>query len=198
MSTVISQLLQEVAQSPTISTVAYFFFDYKAALKQTTDQMLRSLLLQIIQQEKTASKEFEAYCLANKDFPGAFSLTEGEMLTMLDSMVQQLGCLYLVIDGLDECQDLDVFMTWLGDFEEKSDQHKRRSHHWLLSSQDIYAVSENLPARCSIVNMERGLVDADIESYVRAELESDPRLRNYSYQKKILISSALSSQSQGM
>jgi hypothetical protein len=120
------------------------------------------------------------------------------MLTILHDMVQGLNLSYLVIDGLDECQDLSTLMTFLCDFEASYGPNPKRNCRWFISSQDVLTISQNLLADCFITGMDKALVDADIESYVLSRLDSDPQLRNYSTEKKTLISEALSSRSQGM
>jgi hypothetical protein len=198
MSTVISRLLREAKETALPAPIAYFFFDFKEPNKQTADEMLRSLILQIIKQDEAAFQDFESYYQANKAFSATCSASSEEMLTMLHDMVKNLNRSYFIIDGLDECQDLNILMTLLGDFAAICDENMQRSYRWLMSSQDVLAVSQNLPADSLILSMEKDRVDADIDSYVLLRLESDPQLRTYSTEKKSLISEALSSQSQGV
>ena len=98
-------------------TLAYFFFSFKEQEKQSVEQMLRSPILQIIQQDETAFARFKAYYLFDKTVTTAFNASEKEMLTMPHDMVQAASCSYLFIDGLDECMDVPRLMILLNEFE---------------------------------------------------------------------------------
>ena len=160
--------------------------------------MLRSLILQMIKQDEAAFQDIREYYPANKAFSASFSASSHEMQVMLYRMVQNRNFSYLVIDGLDECQDLNVLMTLLSDFETAFDQHEHRNHRWLVGSQNTLAVSQNLPANHVTVSMDKDRVNADIKSYILSRLESDPQLCNYSIERQTLMSKALTSKSHGM
>jgi NACHT domain len=114
MSTLLVDELQErAARNPSV-TVAYFFCDNKVDKRRTSTAVLRGLIVQILQQRPHMFDKIDAdYSLMQHKLAESFDTLARVFRDMLCS--DKVGELYLLIDGLDECEDQFCSMAgWLG------------------------------------------------------------------------------------
>ncbi|KAJ7870240.1 ankyrin repeat-containing domain protein [Mycena leptocephala] len=86
-STVIEELFKHRGNN---TAIAYFYFDFSDDSKQSMEIALRRLVLQ----------------LSRTEVP-----TWAELLDLLQKLLQELGCTYLILDALDECGNYDIIAT---------------------------------------------------------------------------------------
>lgn len=175
------------------ASIIYFFFDFSDPSKQTAEDMLRSILSQVVQHNDSLYDGVLAFYRDNNKMP----LDSNSLETLLDSLhfYQEFfnGKLtYVVIDGLDECVDVGK-MTSIFNFKAQ-----KLNSRWFFSCQNFAIVWPTLEDSALIVDMDKSMIDIDIQSYISARFQTEPRLRSFSQEKKDLITNALSQQSNGM
>ncbi|KAJ7788200.1 hypothetical protein B0H14DRAFT_3577622 [Mycena olivaceomarginata] len=84
--------------------VAFFYFDFRNPDRQSTEIALRRVVLQLSAQSP------EKYETLNEEY----ELSEGqtlpnfeELLVILEKILRELGRTYIILDGLDECDDYE-------------------------------------------------------------------------------------------
>lgn len=94
--------------------LAYFYCDYKEPMKQEPSVVLRTLLSQLSTHNPTVSKNIETlYNEQRKDdrttslAPPSLDLIRSNFGSLLESSFRKV---YIVIDALDECQELDCIL----------------------------------------------------------------------------------------
>jgi hypothetical protein len=157
-------------------TVAYFYFDFNDAQKQTPGMMIRSLIYQLLQQCLTMPISLGALfssCQNGKQQPSLDSL-----LDVLHETILQLPQLYLVLDALDECTERAELMRII----ERVAAWKHERLHLLVTSRKEREIETSLVYIVdsqNIIPLEREIVDNDIQTYVRQRLADDKSLRKW-------------------
>jgi hypothetical protein len=154
---------------------------------------VRSLTVQLSDQVTGSTKALRTLYAACRD--GTIQPQHSAILSIFDTLIEQLGACYIILDGLDECsdyQDLHAFVSHLLRL------HERRLH-FLATSRREREIEESLG---SIVTAEIAVqactVDVDIGIYVEAFLETDVRLRKWPPSVKAEILQTMVEKSNGM
>ncbi|KAJ7878084.1 hypothetical protein B0H13DRAFT_1631362, partial [Mycena leptocephala] len=106
-STVIEELFKHRGNN---TAIAYFHFDFSDDRKQSMEIALRRLVLQLSRRcpvsYRTLANSYEAS--SGEKLP-----TYAELLVLLQKLLQELECTYLILDALDECRDYDVIARFV-------------------------------------------------------------------------------------
>ncbi|KAF8241687.1 hypothetical protein K440DRAFT_665191 [Wilcoxina mikolae CBS 423.85] len=89
------------------STISYFFCDYKNPRKSSVLEILRSLLCQILRQNKSRTSLIDVFAFAMSHSTCATASSRVELWQLLELALQSLPSAYLVIDGVDECDNCE-------------------------------------------------------------------------------------------
>ncbi|OBT73411.1 hypothetical protein VF21_08109 [Pseudogymnoascus sp. 05NY08] len=177
-STVIEQLQsqsQPIAnkpEQPSISTVVYFYFDFRNSEQQHTEGMLCSLLGQLAKKLTEIPEEMCALWKIYKEKKGRPS--PEELLGILTLVIQKyFHKVYVVLDALDECSERQILLPILHqliDSKCASIFLTSRSEHDFqksLSEVSIYSAA-----------IESADVALDVELFVKRQIKSIESLRD--------------------
>jgi hypothetical protein len=174
-STILQDVLQHCQDDPG-KVIAYFFFDFNDAQKQDPELMVRSLLCQLSQQSINIPASLDALffsCESGQRQPSVHAL-----MNALQSMIQDLPHVYIVLDALDECiqrvELMDMFEMMVG--------WKALNLHLLVTSRrkrDIESCLEGFVDSQNRICLQSAVVDKDIQRYVQQRLSDDKGLSKW-------------------
>ena len=174
-STLLENILEHAAGDPG-KAVAYFYFDFNDRQKQDPQLMIRSLISQLSQQCINVSPGLD----------GLFSSCESgqrqppldAFLKVLQQLIEELPCTYIIIDALDECGNRKELM----DIIKKVFAWQLQGLHLLFTSRregDIESTLGRILEDKSILFIQSKAVDLDIQSYVRRRLSDEGSLQKW-------------------
>ena len=172
---------------------AVFYFSFSDNQKQSQENFLRSLVVQLGGREPGLSMLRQAYEKSERSSPGV-----GDLKKILLSSIASYDEVYLLIDALDECpEDGDVRQNMLEYLAELS---------WGAPNIRILATSREVSdVRASMkllgakpMSIAARAVDADIRRYVSAQLLRDRKLSRLDPDTRTLIEETLSQRADGM
>ena len=173
--------------------LAFYYFDFNDAEKQSYANALRSIVAQISAQYHETPK---ALCrLYNTSGAGLKLPDNVALLRALRPMLEPLGQCYIVLDALDEAQHRDEVLGLVREIL----SWKLPNVHLLITSRrelDIDTVLSALVG-CEIC-MRNVSIDADISAFVHDNLEHDRRLKQWPPSVKTEIESTLRDGAAGM
>lgn len=102
------------------SATASFYFDLKRPQMCYADQAMRSLASQLLYTHRREPLTLDAVCLMLRRTSFRETATTEEVMAVLSLLLHQHPT-YLVIDGVDECNDIEVLLTSLAQLSRKSD-----------------------------------------------------------------------------
>lgn len=193
-STVIEDLQASLKCSP--SAVIFFYFSFTDSQKQKFDRALRSLLIQLYHGNESARgimEELYTSCKKGSEQPNIIALE-----ATLFKIIQKVGEMFIVLDALDECESREGLLRWLRGLRDND-----INVHVLATSRpeiDIRAEFEELCRDKESVVVHDGLVDADIRSYVHAQVKSQKTFQLWENRPDIQeeIENSLVSKANGM
>ena len=101
---------------PTVA-VAYFYFDFNNSDKQTTEKLIRSLIVQLLAQCQQSSESLQSAYSRSQN--GQNQPTIEDLTMFLHQMLENFNGSYILLDALDECTDregllefIKVLMDW--------------------------------------------------------------------------------------
>ena len=161
---IIDQMIRGSASSPS-ATVLYCYFDFQDTHKQDVAGLLRSLLRQLYAASPQVTKIFEERYEACKR--GKEILTHGALTKMLQKAIPKFKNVFIVVDALDECTELDELLELL----EIIHQWKLAPLHLVTTSRTYYNIEESLLSLVShTVLVEDSSIRDDIGVYVDNKL----------------------------
>jgi hypothetical protein len=177
--------------------IAYFFFDFNDAQKQDPELMMRSLLCQLSQQSIKIPESLDALffsCESGRRQPSLHAL-----MNVLQSMIQDIPQVYIVLDALDECIQHEELMDML----ELMAGWKAPNLHLLVTSRRNRVIEGSLEGFVDVQNqicLQSAVVDKDIQRYVQQRLSDDKGLSKWDKDDALRqeIESALIKGSKGM
>jgi hypothetical protein len=156
--------------------IAYFFFDFNDLKKQDPEMMVRSLLCQLSQQSIKIPASLDSLfssCESGQRQPSIRALMDA-----LQSMIQDLPQIYIMLDALDECaQRVDLMEMF-----EMMMKWKAPNLHILLTSRREREIERSLEGCIDPQNsicLQSEVVDKDIQHYVQQRLLDDKTLRKW-------------------
>ncbi|KAF8122515.1 ankyrin repeat-containing domain protein [Mycena galopus ATCC 62051] len=162
----IQQLFAQEPQST--CAVGFFYFDFRQKETQSVEIALRQIVLQISAQAP------HPYETLNKHY----ELSKGQKLPnsqdlhgILYRLLGELGCTYIVLDALDECDDFKEIVTLVSVLR----AWKETPLHLLITSQnrDVFTKGFNGVAR---IVLDVNVTYKDIEFFVSSELQTSSDL----------------------
>ncbi|KAF4501469.1 hypothetical protein FAGAP_2340 [Fusarium agapanthi] len=147
-----SQILDDLSAIDGIITLVHYF-DFNDVEKQCLDGLLRSLAIQLYQND------------GSKD-PG-----ESQLESCIKSMLRAVDRVFILIDALDECKSRDSLLSWIGQFTVENVQ-------FLLTARpggDIQPQIVHFLGEENCLGLDKNAVNGDIKSYVLSVLDTTPR-----------------------
>lgn len=191
-STIIEDLLAFSRQISGVA-VAYFYFAFSNSELQLCGSAVRSLVGQFSFYKGSLPEELDALyaqCRNGQQQPSLDSLKQ-----VLRSLIGQFQYSYIVFDALDECTECVEIL----DFMEDLMQNGPSSLHVCTTGRrekDITDVLEQLNS--TQIGLSSALVDADIQTFLKATLQSDRKLRRWPQDLQDEIEQTLLEGSNGM
>ncbi|KAJ5741611.1 hypothetical protein N7533_011020 [Penicillium manginii] len=194
--TVLSATILDHIEQMKDSVTLTFFFDFTDIRKQKLDDMLRSLVFQLYSSQPGSQKDLDSLFTS---YNNGQRQPDTDILSIcLKSMMRACKKLFIVLDALDECSERSLLLAWMGEFipalshiqiiatGRPEEEIERNFHEW---------VGEGA---CLLLNKK--CVDADIRSYIRAQLDQGGRFKRWAASPDILrqIKDAIESKADGI
>jgi hypothetical protein len=188
----LQSILEEQKSKPDIQ-IAYFYFDFNDAQKQSSNKALRSLLFQFALQNadiRTALQDLYRNCGEGQQQP-----LDSMVRSLLQRAVHGPYSKYIVIDALDECTDREALL----DFIYLIESSKIPDLHMLISSRREMDIEDVLATVADyIVKFQSALVDKDIGNYVKDRLATDRKLKRWPVSVRDEIAGTMQKKADGM
>ena len=170
-----------------------FYFSFSDQGKQSCEDLLRSLVVQLAWKEPGLSMLQQAYDRPNRSVPG-----EDELERILLSSLTSYRQVFLMLDAVDESpEDADVRQRVLEGVEELT--QKISNVKILATSRPLRDVRESMETlKADQISVASSSVDLDIGKYVAAQLSRDRRFSRLDAKTTGLIEETLSMQADGM
>jgi hypothetical protein len=165
-STTIEDLLSVYQDIPQVA-ILFFYFRYDVRTTQGGDdqynQMLRSLLVQLSHQCQTLPDKLDE--LYEKHLNGGRQPSNSDIAITITDLLSGFGHVFLVLDGLDECDEIRSILKFLKQLAEKPIS----GLHLLATSRNYDIIEESLESFDQI-RLEEEVVVEDIALFVDEEL----------------------------
>ncbi|KAL6695051.1 hypothetical protein J3F84DRAFT_399908 [Trichoderma pleuroticola] len=179
-SVVVDHLEKTYRADPTIGVV-YFYCNYRRQEEQVIEKLLASLLKQLCQRESSVPHHLRSFYEEHIDNRTRLSLLE--IQTALHSAAEDYSMVFIVVDALDECQNLDGsrqdFLTELFSLQEK--------YGWnlFMTSRAIPEIVDRFSKNS--ISLEIRASTEDIERYLKGNTGQLPAFvqQNQELQQKI-------------
>ncbi|KAJ6538316.1 ankyrin repeat-containing domain protein [Mycena vulgaris] len=150
--------------------LAYFYFDFSNKETQDVEIALRRIILQLSDQCPHPYKSLDKHYAGRQTLPSYKDLQQ----KILPVLLRELGCTYIVLDGLDECDDYDCLVDLISTFR----QWNETPLHVFITSQsrNIFTESFNGVTR---ITLEYSGTEADIRFFVRDEIQSKSKYKSW-------------------
>ncbi|KAI1088735.1 hypothetical protein F5B19DRAFT_470013 [Rostrohypoxylon terebratum] len=170
--TVLSSAIIRNLQNAHPNDVVYFYFDFIALNKQRYEDMLRSLIDQLCNKREDLRWHLDSLyfsCDNGKRQPSPESLCN-----IMQSMAQEAGEIWMVIDALDECSSaLDGIasesLQWV-----QNPQYPLRNIHLLITSrpnEDIESIVMERITQPNMISLQDDIVHVDIRHYIHTNVQ---------------------------
>jgi hypothetical protein len=180
-------------QNDGLSAIAYFYFDFKDEHKQHVENLLRSLIAQISHQCNGTPGPLETLYLKCRE--GTQQPRLKSLINVLSVIIDGFHDVYIIFDALDECEDQDELVSLI---EEITDW-KLGNLHILVTSRREQYLEECLESKVSCkIDLHSDLVDADIRTYLRESIPTDPKLKKWPPNVQMEIEASLVQNAHGM
>lgn len=193
-SNAIDETLQRYGSSPAIA-VAYFYFDFRDHEKQSLENLVRSLTLQLSllgEIDCRPLEELYTICQYGQRQPSL-----DELVHVLRLRVQELEATYIIIDAVDECTEVDKFLDFISVLLA-----------WNLDNFHFLATSRPEPElqlffdTCSatVVPLENASTTNrnDISTYIHETIINDPKLKRWPTEVLYQMETVLQNRGDGM
>ncbi|KAF7927382.1 uncharacterized protein EAE97_010057 [Botrytis byssoidea] len=178
--------------------IAYYYFSFNETEKQNANNLLRSILVQLLVKYDAA---LDGALAIYKDIQ--FTIPQLETLkAMLKAALMMPGTFYLILDAVDECPrgyeqgNRQVVCKLL---REVSSWAYKSLHLFMTSRKeaDIKEIIDEIP-KVSTFLIRNEHVNSDTRQYVKKQLENDTKLRKWSPEIKTEIEMTLGDSANGM
>ena len=171
---------------------ATFYFTFSDNQKQSYENLLRSLVAQLGWKEPGLSMLRHACEKPNASVPGV-----DELEKILLACIQSYDELFLLLDALDECPEVDIRQNVLDGLERLASEAPNIK--MFVTSREVSDVSQSMQMlRADPVSIAARLVDADIQRYTSSQLSRDRKLSKLDKTTKRLIEDTISRRADGM
>lgn len=188
-STIIEDIAQRIAGDAT-SILAYFYFTFSDAQKQSYAAFLTSAIQQLLPHGALPTEIKEAYERNQR------ATSKLEELTI--ALINRFSTVYICVDALDECPESDGFRDEI--MEGLARLASSCAHlHLLMTSRnekDIqdFMLSQNVESFA----LDEGCINSDIMLYVNNEIKKDRKLQTLPESIKQDIRAAFAEKADGM
>ena len=191
-STVIKDFLAISRQTSGVA-IAYFYFTFNDPVLQLCEPAVRSIIRQLSSYEKMLPKELDnlyVQCRNGQQQPSLDSLKR-----ILRSLIGRSRHSYIVLDALDECIERSEVLDLI---KELIQSNLGPLHIYVTgrSEKDIVDRLEEL--NLTQISLLSESVDTDIQTLLKATLQSDPKPRKWPQDVRDTIEQTLTSESNGM
>lgn len=163
--TVIASLIIEEMKNVNSVYVGFFYCKYSDNQKKTFTGVLRSILVQLVQQnEELLSYVYDACCSTSE-----LTLDSQKLLKQLvETSLRSCPDTCIIIDGIDECEEMEEKKTiaWFLAMCETVMKDIRGTIRLLFVSQRD-RVTENLLAQAAVISLDSDYHQKDIQKYAR-------------------------------
>jgi hypothetical protein len=150
--------------------VACIFCNYKERSTQSLEELVASILTQIIQDDQLASESIKAFCKEFRDKQRRPRLTN--LIDALRSEIQTYSKVFFVLDALDECLE-DNQGRLIAEFESISS-----TVYLMVTSRPLDLIKQQFQGACYLdINAK----DGDVRKYI------DSRIRRGQTKNEILL-----------
>ena len=185
-----------------LASVAFYYFDFNDSGKQDLRGLLSSLLTQLCaRSDHRCSILSTLYSMHDS---GGKQPSETELARCLKEVLAVPGEeIYIIVDALDECPNnfgMPSSREKVLNLVEELVTLPLRHLHICITSRpevDIRMVLESLTS-CRVSLHEEGGQKQDIIDYIKSVVESDPKMRRWSLEDKLLVIDTLSRRADGM
>lgn len=190
-SIVVDHLERTYGADPTIR-IAYIYCNYRRQEEQSIEKLLGSLLKQLSQGENCIPKCLRAFY--EKHMGKQTQLSLFEIQTALQSAAENYSTVFIVIDALDECQNLDgsrqKFLTELFSLQERS------GCNLFMTSRVIPEIVDRFKE--TSISLEIRASTEDIERYLKGNTGQLPAFVQQSQGLQQMIAAEISKAVDGM
>ncbi|KAJ6579735.1 ankyrin repeat-containing domain protein [Mycena vulgaris] len=163
-------LVEELESPRPAPALAYFYFDFNNAETQDVEIALRRIILQLSDQCPHPYKSLDKHYAGRQTLPSYKDLQQ----KILPVLLQELGRTYIVLDGLDECDDYDRLVDLISTFR----QWSKTPLHVFITSQSRRVFTESFDGVTRIA-LEYSVTEADIRFFVRDEIQSKRKYESW-------------------
>jgi Cdc6-like AAA superfamily ATPase len=174
-STLLENILEHTTDDPG-KAVAYFYFDFNDRQKQNPEMMIRSLISQLSQQFIDISPGLDALFSACESGQRQRQLSLDELLGVLQQLIEEFPCTYVIVDALDECDNRKELMSVV------KNMSAWQGLHLLFTSRregDIESTLGRILHKNNVLCIQNEAVDHDIRLYVRQRLSNEDSLQKW-------------------
>lgn len=161
-------------------SLLYFYFDFSDTRKQSFENLVCSLIDQLYRKGENGRRDLDSLyssCDVGRRQPSIESLC-----ATLQSMIQQAGEVWIVLDALDECQTRKEYpaggiLFWL-----QSLRNSQINVHLLITSRpehDIEETIEKWARKEDIIPLQSNLIGDDIRAYIEARVRDSEGLSRW-------------------
>ena len=193
--TMIASLIIEEMKSIDSVDLAFFYCRYNDNHKNSFTNVLRSILVQLVQQnEDLLSYVYDACCSSSEitlDSPN-------RLKNLVETSLKSCSDYYIIVDGVDECEQTEEkkIIEWFLGFIENIPQHDAATIRLLFVSQRD-KVTESLLAKAPVIPLDSTQHQEDIQAYAHHWSKKLQRKFGISDGPASQISTAVADQAKG-
>lgn len=162
------------------AAITYFYFDFTDERKQRVEMMLRSIILQLSAQSRNPYAALDMqYELFGK---GQTLPTYQNLVDVLQTLLSDLDCTYIVLDALDEAKDTNHLVQLIL----RLHNWKKSRVHLLLTSQPRQ-IFTNAFVGIPQVTLEFTTTGSDIHLFVSSQLLFNPDLEHLAHHAECIV-----------
>ena len=177
----LENIFEHAADDPG-KAVAYFYFDFNDRQKQDPELMVRSLICQLSQQCVRMSSGLDSLYSSSQN--GLRQPPSDALVKVLQELIEEFPCTYIIIDALDECDDRKELMKVI----KRIYAWQLQGLHLLFTSRregDIESTLGRILDERNILCIQTKAVDHDIKLYIRQRLSEEESLQKWRPDAKI-------------
>lgn len=171
--------------------IAYYYFDFNDIGKRGVESLARAIVVQLLAKISPNSSYVEAVSSQIIDHQSDLDILSQTLC------IFALGfeTVYIVIDALDECSDLEGLMKWL-----------EKIHGWRSDRIHILTTSRQLPeiedvigdCATAAVCLQDSNIGQDIRMLIQQRLKNDRKFQKWPASVRLEIEFALTAKASGM
>ena len=180
-------------EDKTGSACAYFYFDFRDERKQQPENLIRSILHQLLAARPDVPVELNNLFIRCHE--GSQLPTCDDMILVLRSVITRFTQVYIVVDALDESQDREILLAMI----EELDSWQPIGLSFLLTSRQEKDIEAMLIPIIGHESSVQGVsVDHDIRTHLQERMEYDTKLKRWPLDVRKEIEETLMKNAHGM